>query len=329
MKLRWGALAMLVVFCALSEGCVAPLLPQPPAVCSTCYGGTPVGIVDETLPNIGYTVGYSDSRMDPLWVSYRLVAVSNPVSHPRPDFMVDPRTVARVLPTAYAGSGYDRGHMAPNAAIDYCYGEAAQLETFYMSNICPQTPTLNRGIWETLEEKEREWANDFNQVWVFTGPVFNGTVGRLASGVEIPDAFYKIIIRVDNGAPVALAFVIPKDAPGGSALTNYLTSIDPVETRTGFDFLSGLADAVEPVIEGQVATALWSAPGSGITPPPATPPTPPVVAPCNCGGPDLNCSDFATHAEAQACYEYCKQQGYGDVFHLDGDSDGNACESLP
>ena len=55
--------------------------------------------------------------------------------------------------------------------------------------------------------------------------------------------------------------------------------------------------------------------------------TPP--APCNCAGPDLNCSDFATHAAAQACFDYCKQQGYGDVFKLDGDNDGSACESLP
>ena len=65
-----------------------------------------------------------------------------------------------------------------------------------------------------------------------------------------------------------------------------------------------------------------------VTAPYSPPPTPPS-APCNCTGPDLNCSDFATHAEAQACYEYCKSQGYGDVFRLDGDKDGIACESLP
>lgn len=51
--------------------------------------------------------------------------------------------------------------------------------------------------------------------------------------------------------------------------------------------------------------------------------------PCNCSGPDLNCGDFATHAEAQACYEYCLSQGRGDVFKLDRDEDGQACESLP
>lgn len=51
--------------------------------------------------------------------------------------------------------------------------------------------------------------------------------------------------------------------------------------------------------------------------------------PCNCTGPDLDCSDFATQAEAQACFEYCMEQGHGDVFGLDGDNDGKACESLP
>jgi hypothetical protein len=51
--------------------------------------------------------------------------------------------------------------------------------------------------------------------------------------------------------------------------------------------------------------------------------------PCNCNGPDLDCSDFATQVEAQQCYEYCKSRGYGDVFRLDTDNDGIACESLP
>ena len=61
---------------------------------------------------------------------------------------------------------------------------------------------------------------------------------------------------------------------------------------------------------------------------PAPEPEPPPTG-CNCTGPDLNCSDFSTHAEAQACYKRCKGLGYGDVFRLDGDNDGIACESLP
>lgn len=51
--------------------------------------------------------------------------------------------------------------------------------------------------------------------------------------------------------------------------------------------------------------------------------------PCSCSGPDLNCPAFGTHAKAQACYDYCKSAGFGDVFNLDSDADGRACESLP
>lgn len=40
-------------------------------------------------------------------------------------------------------------------------------------------------------------------------------------------------------------------------------------------------------------------------------------------------SDFATQAEAQACYAYCLDQGAGDIHLLDADADGVACESLP
>jgi len=50
---------------------------------------------------------------------------------------------------------------------------------------------------------------------------------------------------------------------------------------------------------------------------------------CSCSGNIYNCSDFGTHASAQACFEYCKSIGRGDIHRLDGDSDGVACESLP
>jgi len=62
------------------------------------------------------------------------------------------------------------------------------------------------------------------------------------------------------------------------------------------------------------------------TPPPPT--QPPPTPGCDCSGNIYNCSDFSTHAEAQACYDYCKSLGRGDVHRLDGDNDGIACESL-
>lgn len=46
---------------------------------------------------------------------------------------------------------------------------------------------------------------------------------------------------------------------------------------------------------------------------------------CNCTGPDLDCADFASQRKAQVCYAYCASIGYGDIFRLDKDRDGKAC----
>jgi micrococcal nuclease len=72
---------------------------------------------------------------------------------------------------------------------------------------------------------------------------------------------------------------------------------------------------------------LWAAPPT-LAVVPATAPSGGGNVPCSCGGPDLDCPNFSLHSEAQACYEYCRAD-YGDVFRLDGDNDGSACEDLP
>jgi len=81
----------------------------------------------------------------------------------------------------------------------------------------------------------------------------------------------------------------------------------------------------------QAALGLWSAtPTPEPTPsPPAAAPAQPAQAACNCRGPDLDCSDFGSQAQAQACFAACKSQGLGDIFNLDGDHDGRVCERLP
>lgn len=81
----------------------------------------------------------------------------------------------------------------------------------------------------------------------------------------------------------------------------------------------------------QAALGLWStAPTPQITTPaPAAAPALPAQATCNCRGPDLDCSDFSSQAQAQTCFAACKSQGLGDIFRLDGDHDGKVCERLP
>jgi len=205
--------------------------------------------------------------------------------------------------------------MAPVAAIGHCFGEDARWETFYLSNICPQTEALNNGLWKVLEAGERDWAKAFGGLWVIAGPVFGQEDSRLPSGVAIPEAFFKILVRTDGGVTQVLPFVMPQEA-GTATLEQCLVSIDLIEARTGMDLLSGLPDPDEVSLEAVTPPGLWLLP-------PVSP------GPCNCTGPDLNCGDFATQAEAQACLDRCKGLGHGDVFLLDGDADGRACESLP
>ena len=225
------------------------------------YAGFPRGHQEIlVLRNQGFVVGYSEQRRDPLWVCYRVFRVGTEVLPDRPSrFLVDDRTRSRVPPEAYAGSGYDRGHMAPNFAIATRYGQAAQAETFLMSNIVPQAPRLNRGMWQRLEMlASKTYAPRCDEVWIIAGPVFDRNIQALRSGVEIPDACYQIILDELNDRPRVLAFVIPQDVPLNARLEDYLRSVDDVEAMAGLDFLSELPDELEGSLEAQRPTTLWN-----------------------------------------------------------------------
>lgn len=210
------------------------------------------------LTNIGYVVGYSERRKNPAWVCYRTFKAGLQAP-PRPDsFKVDARTRARVSSADYTGSGYDRGHMAPNFAIAVCYGKGAQLETFLMSNIIPQKPKLNREVWENIERTEiREWSQQFGDVWVITGPIFDSNPKTLSNGVQIPSACFRINVCEQDGNLRILAFIIPQDVMGNEPPSRFLTSVDRIESETGLDFLSQLPDELENAIEAETAKALW------------------------------------------------------------------------
>jgi len=217
-------------------------------------------MVVKVLRNIGYVVGYSEERRDPLWAAYRLFRTADPQTHPRPSrFRIDDRTEARVRHEDFVGSGYDRGHMAPNYGIDVCYGRGAQLETFLMSNVCPQLAKLNQGLWQELEMTvARDYANRFEEVWVVTGPIFEDQPNKLTCGVHVPGAFYKIVVDEKDGGPRMLAFILPQSPEPGETLKALLVSVDAVERQTGLDFFHELEDELEQKLETETPSALWN-----------------------------------------------------------------------
>ncbi|MBL1352071.1 MAG: DNA/RNA non-specific endonuclease [Zetaproteobacteria bacterium] len=212
--------------------------------------------------NEGFMVGYSEWRGNPLWVTYHLRPIGKKKTLKRPSrFQSDWRSIRRVSHDDYLKSGYDRGHMAPNYAISNIYGRPGQLDTFVMTNITPQRPHLNQKIWQRLEDVEaNKFATWFKDMWVITGPIFDKNITKLRSGVEIPDAFYKIYIvpsKKKGDAPKTLSFIIPQKVKGNESLSRYVSSIDEIEKRTGFDFLSKLPDHIENKVEASTSSKGW------------------------------------------------------------------------
>ncbi len=216
------------------------------------------------LANTGYLVGYSDELASPLWAAYRMTDISPlPAAGERPErFEVDRRTIARVESESYTNSGYDRGHLAPNYAIATRYGDAAQRETFLMSNVMPQKHGLNAGLWKQLELRAASsYPARFGEVWVLCGPVLDQNLTRLpgrgSARPVIPEACFMILVDESDHRVRTLAFLFPAEPIADTDLADYLTTIDEIERRTGLDFLAALPDDAEAELESRPASRVW------------------------------------------------------------------------
>lgn len=200
------------------------------------YGSPSIDV--DFLCRTGFAVGHDPRARTPAWVIERLGLSSlNGVVSRTDNFRADPDLAPgrRAELDDYSGSGYDRGHMA--AAGNLTWSNQAMTESFYLSNIAPQNPTLNRGAWARLEESIRTWVLERTDLVVITGPVFGSqdqTVGR--SPVRVPQAFYKIVF--DPVRREAVAFVYPNNPPGTADPAAFRVPIEQIEIMTGLRFLS-------------------------------------------------------------------------------------------
>ena len=226
------------------------------------YGGIPRCKTSLTiLRNDAYWVGYSEEKRSPLWAAYRLTdATSDEKPAARAEsFLPDRRTTAQVTSDQYTNSGYDRGHLASSYSIAKCFGNAAQMQTFLMSNVVPQRHAFNAGIWKSLEMKEiNTFAPRCQSIWIITGPIYPAVITHaLPSGIPVPEAFYKIILDEIDGRLRAMAFIIEHDPEEDRNLTDCLVSIDEIEKRTGLDFYTGFPETVQTALEGGTNTKIW------------------------------------------------------------------------
>jgi endonuclease G len=108
----------------------------------------------------------------------------------------------------YAGSGYDRGHIVPRDDMNRT--PAVQANTFFLSNMTPQTPNLNQGMWRWLEELVRTYVTTYGRVYIISGGIFTSDRTVPSGQVAVLSHFYKVLIRQpDTGDPILLALVLP------------------------------------------------------------------------------------------------------------------------
>lgn len=217
-------------------------------------------------------LAYSEAHEQATWVAHIILPdiITGDVSRTN-DFREDPlvRSGTAVeadyflkFPQAdgsfqYDGFGYDRGHLAPSA--DFRWSETALSESYFYSNMSPQTADFNRAGWADLESTIRGYVfrNPDRQLYVVTGGILKEDLPVIERGinkVSIPRYFYKVVLDLKDRR--GIGFLMPNerlDYP----LETYAVSIDEIEKQTGLDFFKNLPDDVEKSIEGSLDKNLW------------------------------------------------------------------------
>lgn len=215
----------------------------------------------QIIEHEGYTCSFNVDTKNSNWVAWRLTKehASGPWSRKGIQYMEDPLVVGQGQELSdwdYHNLSIDHGHMCP--AGDNKWSEDAMVQTFYLTNMCPQNSNLNRGIWENLESRCRGWAKQYNEIFIVAGPIFYNenyqTIGH--NKVGVPDAFFKVVLCLTK-KPKALGFIFPNTTPEYSHIRDYLFSVDEVEEIAGIDFFYNLEDSIEELVESTSELSLW------------------------------------------------------------------------
>ena len=217
-----------------------------------------------------YSLSYSRDRGTPNWVAWH-VNTTDLGSTPRQDDYRSDNTLPagwyRVQSSSYSGSGFDRGHNCPSG--DRTASVAANSATFLMTNMIPQAPANNQQTWNNLENYTRDLVDAGNEVYVICGAYGTGGTGSnggvtntINSGhVTVPSNVWKVIVVIPNGSDdlsriSAATRVIAVNTPNSNSINsnwkNYRTSVDAIESATGYDLLSNVPASVQTAIESVV-----------------------------------------------------------------------------
>ena len=251
-KLRWNFLLLIYILFSLFGLSAA----EPPQYDNLALGIP--GKCDTLIDRPGYALGYIEYHEQAAFVIYKLTAreaLTKEVQRTN-RFRRDPEIPTGSATTAdYRRSGYDRGHLAP--AADMAFSVQTMADSFFMSNMSPQKPAFNRGIWKRLEEQVRQIAIREKAIYVVTGPILpkKKTVTIGANQVTVPTHYYKVIFDLTPPRKM-IGFILPNEG-SDRPLEDFAVTVDVVEKATGLDFFSTLPQAVQKRLESTITVSAW------------------------------------------------------------------------
>ena len=217
---------------------------RPPLSNAACAVQVPYGApkvsakLDTTLIcRQGYYTMHDNQAKIPVWTAWVLTPEHVNGCVPRSNkFTADQILPAdkRATPKDYDGSGYDQGHIANDSHQSWDVN--VELESFYMSNMTPQLPGFNRGIWKLLETSTGAWTfSTQHPMAIQAGAIYDVTKDKkIGNGVDVPTGFYKIVTDTKTGA--TLAFLFEHKEGQGNDLTVVQSTVAAIEKASGIKF---------------------------------------------------------------------------------------------
>ena len=185
-----------------------------------------------------YLVAYDAPVKIPAYVAYTLLPQNALGCFPRTNAFVADQSLGGkgARPDDYAGTGYDKGHAAPDG--DLSWSQIVEYESFLMTNMYPQHGSLNRGIWKLLETSVRGWAVQRNQSFtIFVGAFYGQGDLTIGNGVIVPHGYYKIVIN--NQTKEIAGWTFPHTKPYvnlGNDLTKFRVPVSQIQTMAGVQY---------------------------------------------------------------------------------------------
>lgn len=204
-----------------------------------------------------FSLSYNEEHEQANWVAYELTKEEVELKEERCDcFRMDRQVTTKSASSSdYKNTGFDLGHLSP--AADNNLSKEANKESFKMSNISPQLPSFNRGIWKSLEDHVRKMAIANEIVYVVTGPVFINNLGSIGKNqVTIPGYYYKVLLKREDENIKTIAFLLPHIGAVGE-ISDYIVTVNSIETLTGIDFFPELSNRIENRVESQYEPRNW------------------------------------------------------------------------